>query len=345
MLNVGIVGLGRMGQVHFEALLRIGVTQIVGFDIAKEARRRFESDNRIPCFHLDELPSALVKYDMRGLIFATTTPGRARAIEEALILSPVEWVVTEKPFASSIQEAVKLVAVAESEGKKLAINHQMRFMEEYRLVKSLARSNGLGPLSSMNVAGFNIGLANNGSHYFEAFRFLAEDDLLAVSAIIDPEKRPSHRGDSFWDYSGSVNGVGRNGARFIMDLSRASGAGLLVTYSFGNGKIIIDELEGTYTTVIRSPKDFHLDTLSYGKHPMVLNSGVFPTSDLIGSTKQVIEATIEGADYPDQLSGMHSLLATIGSVVSGENRALAQSLDKLKLGRTEAEYNRKFPWS
>lgn len=334
-----------MGRVHFSALLEAGITRIFGFDISEEARQTFEEENKIPCFSVDQLSSAVSEHDIKGLIFATTTPGRAVAIEEALGFKSIDWVVTEKPFASSVQEAETLVKLVESKGKRLAINHQMRFMEQYRLVKSLASSIKLGPVVGMNVAGFNIGLANNGSHYFEAFRFLAEDDLLAVSAIIDFERRPSHRGASFWDYSGAVIGVGRKGAKFLMDLSQASGAGLLVTYSFVHGKIVIDELGGNYTTVTRSPEDFHLNTLSYGTHPMVVNSGVFLTTDLVSSTRQVIEATIAGVDYPDHLSAMHSLLATIGSVVSGENQGAAQHLDQLKLGGLEAGYSREFPWS
>lgn len=344
-MNVGIVGLGRMGKVHFSALLQAGVTRIFGFDQSSEARERFAHDNKISCFPRESLAASVEEYGIQGLIFATTTPGRVDAILEALNLISIEWVVTEKPFASSIQEAQLLVATADSLGKRLAINHQMRFMEQYALVKSLASANQLGPLVSMNVAGFNIGLANNGSHYFEAFRFLAEDELIAVSAFIDPEQRPSHRGASFRDYSGTVSGIGSQGAKFFMDLSGASGAGLLVTYSFRNGKVVIDELGGTHITLARNPKDFHLDTLSYGVHPLVRNAGVFVPTDLVEATRKVIEATIADANYPDHRSATHSLYATIGAVISGESESKAQILSTLASKKTGPNYRRVFSWS
>ena len=54
----------------------------------------------------------------------------------------------------------------------LAVNHQMRFMEQYLTPKAIIEGDAFGGLTSVTVVGGNFGLSMNALHYFEMFRFM-----------------------------------------------------------------------------------------------------------------------------------------------------------------------------
>ena len=59
-------------------------------------------------------------------------------------------------------------SVMPSAGIRLAVNHQMRFMDQYRIILDALKSGRYGELCSMTVVGGCFG-GHNGSHYIEAF--------------------------------------------------------------------------------------------------------------------------------------------------------------------------------
>lgn len=84
-----------------------------------------------------------------------------------------------------------MIAACRAVGAKLAVNHQMRFMEQYTNIKGLIDAAEFGGLRSMVVTAGNFGLAMNGSHYFEAFRYLTGESIAQISAWFDPSNVPN----------------------------------------------------------------------------------------------------------------------------------------------------------
>ena len=81
----------------------------------------------------------------------------------------------------------------------------MHFLPQYKNPKSLLNSPDYGGLRSMHVAAGNFGLAMNGTHYLEAFRFLTEEAPVEVSARFDEDLLPNPRGPQFQDVSGCIH--------------------------------------------------------------------------------------------------------------------------------------------
>ena len=82
----------------------------------------------------------------------------------------------------------------------------------------------------MHVSAGNFGMAMNSIHYFEAFRFLADEAPLSVSAWFDDELLSNPRGPQFQDVSGCVRVTTSSGHRLYIDASADQGHGMQVTY-------------------------------------------------------------------------------------------------------------------
>lgn len=343
-MKVALVGLGRMGMVHLRALRLLGFDEIFGFDNAPLTLTKVSKTEGIPTFSVERLGEIVEREGVEGAILATTAPGRHLLIESVLELSSIEWILSEKPFGSSLREVQELVDLSTRSPKRLGVNHQMRFMKQYQCVLEIAEQNQLGKLVSMNVSGFNIGLANNGTHYFEAFRFLAGEEVVEVSAWLDESPRLSHRGPDFRDFSGLVFARSASDKRFVLDISGESGAGLVVTYSFPEGKVIVDELAGRVSNFFRDSRDRGLESSVYGKFPLVTNYRDIGGADLVDITARTLESLINGVSFPDASVGSHAMRATIGAVLSSEAGSIPIEIQGLRYPGHE-HYERKFPWS
>src|SRR6202011_1760635 len=135
-----------------------------------------------------------------------------------------------------------------------AINHQMRFMEQYTRSKAIVHSEAFGRLGSVTVVAGNFGLAMNGIHYFEMFRFITDEPTIAVSARFSSETVPNPRGPQFVDRAGTIRLETPSGARFYMDASADQGHGMQVVYAGRHGRLTVDELAGHATLVARRPE-------------------------------------------------------------------------------------------
>ena len=149
-------------------------------------------------------------------------------------------------------------------GAKLAVNHQMRFMEQYTLPRLLLESKSYGGFKSVSVAAGNFGIAMNGTHYFEMFRFMAAEPAARVSASFSTKKVPNPRGAQFEDAAGRLRIETASGKRFFLDCSSDQGHGVFVVYMARNGRITIDELTGEMIEVVREAEHRDEPTTRYG---------------------------------------------------------------------------------
>src|SRR5690606_30450775 len=106
-----------------------------------------------------------------AVVVAATSPSHCDLVCAAA-RSGARYILCEKPLATSVDEAERMLAVCRQNGAVLAVNHQMQFMAQYAEIKELAESAVLGGLVGVLVSGSNFGLAMNGSHYFEMFRYM-----------------------------------------------------------------------------------------------------------------------------------------------------------------------------
>lgn len=324
--RVAIVGLGRMGMRHATVvrdlnLQLVGVSDIIpetlataGQQLAVDADRRFSD------------PAAMIDATRPDiLVVSTTAPTHRELVVHAAKLG-VGAVLCEKPAATSIAACDAMIEACRSSGTRLAINHQMRFMEQYQKPKALVNSPALGGLGSVIVSAGNFGMAMNGTHYFEMFRYLTEEAPVSVNAWFSAEPLPNPRGPQFTDAAGSVRLTTASGKRFYLDCSPDQGHGMFVTYNCRNGRIDIDELSGQMTMTVRDEQHREMPTTRYGMPYLVTTEAIAP-ADAVAPTRSVLEALVAGADYPSGEDGKLAMQALFAAHVSNRRDGSTVRLD------------------
>lgn len=337
--RVGIIGLGRMGIRHLEAVKKMGMDICGLVDTSatalSDAAEKFSISNDC-CFNTARDMLVAMKPD--AVVIATTAPTHA----EYTILcaqNNVKYILCEKPMALSLDEANAMTDACDHYGAKLAINHQMMFLPQYTEIKNMIASDNFGPLSSIIVSGSNFGLAMNVSHYFEMFRFLTNSDIKNIQAWFENEKVFNPRGEQFEDYSGSLMAHNSIGTKMYVDFSAKAGHGLQVIYIFKYGQVIVDELSGFVRTICRKDEFKDLPTTRYGMPAEITQYEIQPF-EMIDSTIMVWNAMLSSSEFPNDGVGSHAMNCLVAAIESHENNNIPISTDKISI-----EQARKFKWA
>jgi hypothetical protein len=190
----------------------------------------------------------------------------------------------------------------------------------------------------MVVTAGNFGLAMNGSHYFEAFRYLTGEPIAEISAWFDPNNVPNPRGAQYVDRSGQLRGVTASGVRLVMELGGDLGHGIEVVYACRNGQILVDELAGYVRAIHRQAEYRDLPTTRYGM-PAVEFQRQIAQAEVTGPTVALWRAMLADGSYPDGHSGRHAVAALVAANLSGENGGRAVAL------ASDLPRERTFPWA
>jgi predicted dehydrogenase len=338
-MRASVVGLGRMGMRHVEVLQGLGMT-IVG--IADQNAEAVAAARDI--IGTDTLQGFADGIEMLGatrpeaVVIATTAPAHFPLVKAA-VEAGARYILCEKPIAISLAEAEEMVALCNDAGVMLSINHQMRFMDNFTEAKRLAESEELGGLVSMVVAGSNFGLAMNGSHYFEAFRWITGAPVTHVSGWLEPEILPNPRGPQFEDRSGRVLARNAAGQTLYMDVSSKAGWGVCVTYICRYGQIFIDELLGEMRVVAREAEYRDLPTARYGM-PVERRQETITPADSLTPTRAVWQAMLAGHDYPTGEDGLAAIRCLVAMHISDEAGGTAIPVEAASTAR-----ERRFAWA
>lgn len=338
-MQTAILGVGRMGRRHISAACRLGLELVGLFDInsssLEQTQVEYPEFSKI-CF--DDLDRLFAETQPECLIIATTADSHC-ALTCLAAERGVKYIFVEKPLAVSLDECEKMISTCQRYGAKLAVNHQMRFMEQYSKPKALLNSVEYGGFKSMTVVAGNFGVAMNGSHYFEAFRYMADEPAVEVSAWFSPEVVPNPRGAQFEDRAGSIRVVTASGKRLYLEIGADQGHGLQVTYAARNGLITINEFTGEMIASVREPQYRELPTTRYGMPAEIAHEKI-TAAEVIDSTAQVLRSLLsDQADSVTAEQGMAAVRVLVAAYVSAENGSLPVRLDK------ELDQSRIFPWA
>ena len=143
------------------------------FDLGEETRQAF-----VECWGAD-----VAAYDVFGamlgqerpdiLCLATSQKVHADQIEEA-VAAGVRGILSDKPLATSLEEADRLLDACRGAGVPLAFGLDRRWLSSYRRLAELVRDGIVGELQSVNVYGIP-NLINHGCHWYDAALQLAGD--------------------------------------------------------------------------------------------------------------------------------------------------------------------------
>jgi predicted dehydrogenase len=142
MLNVAIVGCGKIADDHAEQIQRIPDCQIVGVCdreplMARQLYQRFPIRQ-----HYHDLNEMLA--EAKPDVVHITTPPQSHFSVAKACLEAGAHVYIEKPFTVFEHEARELLAFADSRGLKVTAGHDDQFRHSARRVRELIRSGYLG---------------------------------------------------------------------------------------------------------------------------------------------------------------------------------------------------------
>jgi predicted dehydrogenase len=334
-----IVGTGRMGRSHILAARELGHTLVGACDRSAEQIARIGEEFSLPADRRFTDAEELFRKVQAPLVLIAATADTHADLVVRAAANGARFILCEKPMATSLADCDRMLAACRDKGVKLAVNHQMPFMPQYLAVKRLLEGDRLGPLGSMNVVGGCFGMAMNGSHYFEAFRFLTGSRIKSISAWFAPDEIGNPRGPQFRDASGALMALGEDGRRFLMSAGSDQGHGMTVTYATAWGHIFCDELEGVLTITARKPEHKDMPSTRYGM-PWERWEERFQGLDNVGATRPVIEALTTGGDYPDGEHGRDVIRCLVAAYLSSESGGRLISLDELG-----GAANRVFSWA
>ena len=335
-----IVGCGRMGQRHAEVIKSLGFTLTAVADIYETCCRQIIDnwkDSNIPDAY-NSLEDLLKDHKPDVLIIATTADSHSSHALHA-IKAGIPHILLEKPVATSLLDCMTLQKACEQNQTKLAVNHQMRYLTQYQMPKTISNSEQYGGFQSMTVTAGNFGMAMNGTHYLEAFRFIADEAPKEVSAWFDSETLANPRGEQFEDMSGCIRVTTESGKRLYIDTSADQGHGVQVTYMSRNGRLTVDELSGTMTCLVRMNEHRQAPTSRYGM-PATIEHLQIPPVELVNSTKAVLQDLIEDKNYPTLSDATLAVKTLVGAYHSHRQGGIAVDLNDID--DTDPEV---FPWA
>jgi len=327
-MRVGVLGTGRMGMRHLQVLRDLGF-EIVGIMDQQEASlARAGAEFEIPpARQYHDAGRLLEAAKPEAVIVSATAPGHA-PLTCLAAEAGAKYILCEKPMASSLAACDRMIDTCRRHGVRLAINHQMRFMEQYRMVRRILESEEFGRWSSIAVVAGNIGLAMNGTHYFELLRWMSGEDPASVSAWLGRSGGPNPRGPQFEDCAGSVRVTTAGGRRLYMEIGADQGHGIRVIYAGRNGVLVADELDGQVHWSVRVSEHRGLSTSRYGMPAEDSTTKVAP-ADAVSPTCAVLEALIAGRDYPTGEDGRTAVATLVAAHISNERDHCPVSLDGL----------------
>jgi len=271
------------------------------------------------------------------VIVATTAPTHARFTELAAAAG-ARYILCEKPMATSLADCERMRETCARHGARLAINHQMRFMEQYSAPRRLLESEAFGGFRSATVVAGNFGLAMNGTHYVEAFRYLAGEPPVEAVAWFSEARLANPRGPEFEDRAGTIRLTTASGHRLYLDASDDQGHGLTAIYAAVYGQVIVDELAGELAWIARRPEHRDAPTTRYAM-PWERGTAAIAPASILAPTRAVLDALLDDGDFPTGEDGQIAVAALVAAHLSAEGAGRPIAIDD------QLPRDRVFPWA
>jgi predicted dehydrogenase len=175
---------------HAAALALIPRTEVVGIcDLVPELLDQFQQTwgDRWPNAHLyTDYRKMLAEEDLDILTVAIPDNLHAGVTVDGANAG-VKGILCEKPLATSLEDADRMIDACEANGVALNVDHTARWGPIYHKVRDTIRAGAIGKLSTIvvTVAGPRAMLFRNGTHLIDGACFFAESDPSKVFACLE----------------------------------------------------------------------------------------------------------------------------------------------------------------
>lgn len=303
-IRVGVIGLGRMGRRHLQAYLASSKVTVVACCDANPGTFEF-LNGKLECKKYTDWHEMVANETLDLLSVVTNAPTHAE-ITIAAANAKVPRIICEKPMATSVQDAIKMIEVTDANGAKLAVNYSRRWSEDYRKLKLILREGTIGVLCEIYCVCGGGQLACNGSHFFDLMRFMSDSEPSSLIGFVDKRGTPNPRGPQFTDPGAFCLLQFENGMRGFVDMYEDLGIPPRIDIVGSIGRVSIDETTNSWVIETRQGDD---RTQPLGKYDLKLVKQVLPTEPL--DPLRLVERTIDEmlSERPLACSGRDGLAA------------------------------------
>jgi predicted dehydrogenase len=178
-IRLGQVGIGYWGRNLLRSLLSLPDADVVRACDRDESIRR-QAAAAYPDLALTAAFDDLLDDErIEAIVIATETPTHFVMAEAALRAG--KHVLVEKPLAQTVEQAERLVSLAEENQLCLMVGHLLRYHPAFEYVERLAREGALGELRYLCSTRVNLGIVRERENAFDS---LAPHDLATSLALL-----------------------------------------------------------------------------------------------------------------------------------------------------------------
>jgi predicted dehydrogenase len=163
-MKLGIIGFGGMANWHFEHAPEAGVRVLSAYDIDPA---KLDDARKLGLKAYNSLQDFLADDEINFVLVAT--PNQVHKELAIAALRAGMHVMVEKPATLSVKDWDDMVAVSESTGKILTVHQNRRWDKDYRSMRAVVESGGLGQVAVIESRVFGTGGALFGWRGFRQF--------------------------------------------------------------------------------------------------------------------------------------------------------------------------------
>jgi predicted dehydrogenase len=200
--RAGVIGCTGIGTAHASGLVGLDNAELVAAcDLSEEkleefSRRWKETWPGIATY--TDHRQMLASQDLDIVTVATSDHAHADLVVDSAE-SGAKGIFCEKPLATNLADADRMVAACESNGTLLSVDHTRRFQPLWRHIKELVDQGTIGPVQNIiaTLYGSRAMLFRNGTHIIDLLCFFAESEPRWVFAELEDgyEGYAEYRGD------------------------------------------------------------------------------------------------------------------------------------------------------
>lgn len=166
MINMGIIGFGRMGMVHADIISKIKDLNLIAVSKKSSERSKEIRDNYGVEVYTDN-DKLLDIREIDYVVISTTNETHEELTIKAL--NKGKNVIVEKPMSINYQSTLRMIKAAEENKKNLFVYHNFRWDRDFLFVKSTIESGKLGNILVIknNYGEFGESWAGWGIHGME----------------------------------------------------------------------------------------------------------------------------------------------------------------------------------
>ena len=313
-----IIGLGRMGERYIAIAKRLHLNIIGTFDqdIKKGLKITLKNKLNKKIFHSDINQALIQKPDIA--IIASTSDSHLKLIKICSQYA-IKKIMCEKPLSNSLINCTKIEKLLLSKKIKICINHSNRFSNQFIYLKKQLNSKKLGKIVSINYLCGNLGIAMNGTHFFDFFKFLTGSEIIKLKSKIKVDKNINPRGRKFKDYEGQISLWSKSGHRGYIDSSSSSHHGETLLCICKYGILFIDLFTGNVLINYRKSSSKKLSSNRYAC-PFISEKTKIKIDNIITTTKINLQKFLNNKNYVSLKDGILPVKVLIAALSSSEKK-------------------------